>query len=566
MKLITLASALLAMGETASARLFPRSNTTTTRNATYDYIVAGAGTAGIVAAERLAASGRSVLLIERGGPSLYMSGNRKTMPWNDTVTIYDVPGMADYTGADPDLQYCRDLVIAAGCMLGGSTMLNALMFVRPRAADFAGWPEEWRWENGVALAAEEFYERLPGTILASENGKRYDDGAYEVMSRFLGANGWSEQDALNDVEAKELMYSHPPWSASHEWFLAGRWYPLTIPYRSPTAYETAPYEALPNFTLELHTKVLRAVRDGGLVTGVEIEHDSGAREIINLVKGGSLILAAGSHSTPRVLFNSGIGPVAQIETVASGTTNIKLPPRDQWIDLPVGENLKDHAVATVVFQTKDTLAALPNAAWTNPDEESVELFARGSGLLAQSGQRLNFWTSVNTTDGATRHIQGTVRADDNNTIGVKVYLTHGTTSVGTVGIMADGTTNMTQHPLLHTKGDREALTKMVDTLLGYARQTDSILSVAANATAEAIVAKAGSGSHYLGTTQMGSQNDGKSVVDPDTKVWGTENLFVVDGSMHPEVPTGNTQAPIMVAAAFAAKRILALGTDLGYAQ
>ncbi|KZL65928.1 GMC oxidoreductase [Colletotrichum tofieldiae] len=540
MKLITLASALLAMGETASARLFPRSNTTTTRNATYDYIVAGAGTAGIVAAERLAASGRSVLLIERGGPSLYMSGNRKTMPWNDTVTIYDVPGMADYTGADPDLQYCRDLVIAAGCMLGGSTMLNALMFVRPRAADFAGWPEEWRWENGVALAAEEFYERLPGTILASENGKRYDDGAYEVMSRFLGANGWSEQDALNDI-AHGLRDS---------------------PVRSilPDA------EALPNFTLELHTKVLRAVRDGGLVTGVEIEHDSGAREIINLVKGGSLILAAGSHSTPRVLFNSGIGPVAQIETVASGTTNIKLPPRDQWIDLPVGENLKDHAVATVVFQTKDTLAALPNAAWTNPDEESVELFARGSGLLAQSGQRLNFWTSVNTTDGATRHIQGTVRADDNNTIGVKVYLTHGTTSVGTVGIMADGTTNMTQHPLLHTKGDREALTKMVDTLLGYARQTDSILSVAANATAEAIVAKAGSGSHYLGTTQMGSQNDGKSVVDPDTKVWGTENLFVVDGSMHPEVPTGNTQAPIMVAAAFAAKRILALGTDLGYAQ
>ncbi|KZL86231.1 gmc oxidoreductase [Colletotrichum incanum] len=554
MKLITLASALLAMGETASARLFPRSNTTTTRNATYDYIVAGAGTAGIVAAERLAASGRSVLLIERGGPSLYMSGNRKTMPWNDTVTIYDVPGMSDYTGADPDLQYCRDLAIAAGCMLGGSTMLNALMFVRPRAADFAGWPEEWRWENGVALAAEEFYERLPGTILASEDGKRYDDGAYEIMSRFLQANGWSEQDALNDVEAKELMYSHPPWSIAHGL--------RDSPVRSilPDA------EALPNFTLELHAKVLRAVRDGSLVTGVEIELGSGAREIINLAEGGSLVLAAGSHSTPRVLFNSGIGPAAQIETVASGTTNIKLPPRDQWIELPVGENLKDHAVATVVFQTKGTLAALPDAAWTNPDEESVELFARGSGLLAQSGQRLNFWTSVNTTDGATRHIQGTVRADGNNTIGVKVYLTHGTTSVGTVGITADGTTNMTQTPLLHTKGDREALIKMVDTLLGYARQPDSILTVAENATSEAIVAKAGSGSHYLGTTQMGSQNDGKSVVDPDTKVWGTENLFVVDGSMHPEVPTGNTQAPIMVAAAFAAKRILALDADLGYAQ
>lgn len=214
MKFITLSSALLALSETAAARLSLRSNTTTTRNTTYDYIVAGGGTAGIVAAERLANSGRSVLLIERGGTSFYMTGNNKTMPWNNTVTMYDVPGMADFTGASPDLQYCRDLAIAAGCLLGGSTMLNALMYIKPRSADFATWPEEWHWENGVSDAAEEFYKRLPGSILASENGKRYDDGAFEVMSKFLDAHGWSEQDALNDPESKELMYSHPAWSVS----------------------------------------------------------------------------------------------------------------------------------------------------------------------------------------------------------------------------------------------------------------------------------------------------------------------------------------------------------------
>uniref|UniRef100_L2G9P1 Gmc oxidoreductase n=1 Tax=Colletotrichum fructicola (strain Nara gc5) TaxID=1213859 RepID=L2G9P1_COLFN len=516
MKFITLSSALLALGE-----MYARDNATTTRNTTYDYIVAGGGTAGIVAAEKLANSGRSVLLLERGGRSFYMTGNNKTMPWNSTVTMYDVPGMADHTGASPDLQYCRDLAIAAGCLLGGSTMLNALMFVRPRAADFASWPEEWHWENGIADAAAEFYERLPGTTLASEDGKRYDDGAFEIMSRFLDANGWSEQDALNDVEAKELMYSHPPWSIAHGL------------RDSPVRAILPDAEALSNFHLELNTKVLRAIREGGLVTGIEVEHDSGAREIINLAKGGSLVLAAGSHSTPRVLFNSGIGPAAQIEIVASGNTNIQLPPKEQWIELPVGENLKDHAIATVTFTTKDKLVALPSTAWTSPDQTSIDLFAQGSGLMAQSGQRLNFWTSVNTSDGATRHIQGTVRADANNTIGVKVYLTHGTTSVGTVEITPEGATNMTQKPLLHTEGDVEALTTMVDTLLQYARKPDSILS-------------------------MGSSNDGKSVVDPDTKVWGTENLFVVDGSMHPEVPTGNTQAPIMVAAAYAAKRILAL--------
>lgn len=300
------------------------------------------------------------------------------------------------------------------------------------------------------------------------------------------------------------------------------------------------------------------MRDCGLITGIEVEHEDSSREFINLSKGGSLVLAAGSHSTPRVLFNSGIGPTEQIEIVASGSTNITLPPKSQWINLPVGKNLKDHAVANVEFKTKDKFTALPSTAWTDPDQTSVDLFAHGSGLLAQSAQRLNFWTSVNASDGVTRHIQGTVRGDANNTISAKVYLTHGTTSVGTVGITPEGSTNMTTKPLLHTEGDREALTSFVDTLLKYARQPDSILSVAANATAQDIVATAGSGSHYLGTTQMGCRNDGKSVVDPNTKVWGTKNLFVVDGSMHPEVPTGNTQAPIMVAASYAAKRILDL--------
>lgn len=210
MKFTTLGSAFLAFTEAAAAQKIA----TTTRKTTYDYIVAGGGTAGIVAAERLATSGRSVLLLERGGASFYSTGNTKTISWNDTVTMYDVPGMSDYLGIDPDLQYCKDLAIAGGCLLGGSTMLNALMFVRPRAADFASWPEEWHWENGISQAAEEFYERQPGTILASEDGKRYDDGAFGIMSKFLERNGWSEGDALNDPESKELMYSHPPWSVS----------------------------------------------------------------------------------------------------------------------------------------------------------------------------------------------------------------------------------------------------------------------------------------------------------------------------------------------------------------
>ncbi|KAF4124890.1 cellobiose dehydrogenase (acceptor) [Geosmithia morbida] len=493
-----------------------------------------------------AARRASVLLIERGGPALYTSGNRDSVAWNDTVTLYDVPGLVDYMSLDPDLKYCKDVAIAAGCAVGGSTMLNAMMFVKPRAADFESWPEEWHWANGVAEAAEELYEREPGTTLASRDGKRYDDAAFEIVSRFLAANGYSETDALRNPEDKELIYTHPPWAIANG-------------LRDSPARSILPdAQALPNFKLEVDTKVIRAVRSGGRVTGVEVELATGRRETIKLNRGGSLVLAAGSHSTPRILFNSGIGPAEQIQTVRTGSVNVTLPPREQWIDLPVGENLQDHAIASVSFNTTVPLITLPSTAWTDPSQRSVDLFAHSSGLLAQSAQRLTFWTSVDGSDGVRRHVQGTVRADANNTIGIKVYLTHGTTSTGTLAIRPDGSTYMPKRPLLNTPADVEALTSYVDSLLAMARRPGSLLRPVDNSTAAELVAAARSGSHYLGTTRMGVANDGSSVVDPDTRVWGTDNLFVVDGSMHPHVPTGNTATPIMVAANYAAKRILQL--------
>lgn len=523
--------------------------TTTISNVTYDYIVAGAGAAGLIVAERLAESGSSVLLLERGKASYYSSGGDAVMDWNSTVTQYDVPAMGYYLStADDTSEYCTDTASQAGCILGGSTAVNAMMWVKPRSDDFdRKWPTGWKWTD-VESAAERLYKRTPGTTTPSKDGKLYDQGAWDVLETFLGDNGFSEVDAIAEPAKKRAVYSHPP-TMIHNGLRAG-------PVRDylPLA------QALPKFTLKLNSKMVRAVRNGSSVTGVEVETGASSRQIIKLNANGAVVLASGALSTPRILFNSGIGPTAQISTVSNGTTHVTLPAAEDWINLPVGENLMDHPIFTVTLQTKNSLSSLSSTDFTAPNETNVDMFAQGSGLLAQSGQRLVFWTSIkNTTDGVERFFQGTCNSPSNDTVRIKVYLTHGLSSTGTLGITSAGATKITKQPYLNTAADKAAILSFMGQLISYASKADSVLSLPSNTTAESLIAEYVTGSHFVGTARMGASNDGNSVVDADTKVWGTDNLFVVDASMHPDLPTGNTQSIVMVAAEHAAAKILARG-------
>lgn len=519
--------------------------TTTTSNATYDYIVAGGGAAGLVVSQRLVESGASVLLLERGAASTYSTGGDATVPYNDTITQYDVPAMAYYlTKASDTSEYCLDTASMAGCILGGSTMVNALMFVKPAAHDFDDkWPTGWKWSD-VSSSADAFYERSPGFIL--QNGTGVDQDAFHIMSGFLEKQGWSQVNALENPDAKEKVYTHPPWLIQDG--LRGG------PIRSylPLA------QAKANFKLSLNTKLVRVIREGATATGVEVELSNGNRQIINLTSGGKVVLAGGALSTPRMLINSGIGPKAQIQTVKSGSAKVTLPDEADWIELPVGENLMDHPIFTVSLNVKDGLPALPATAFTSPNETvATEFNTKSAGLLAQSGQRVNIWDTVKSDDGATYYVQGTINAPSANTIRIKVYLTHGITTTGTLGITASGSTEITKQPYLTSAGDKSAITNFMTQLIEMVNSPDSPFTL--NSTAEALVAEDNmtTGSHFVGTARMGATNDGSSVVDTNTKVWGTDNIYVVDASMHPDLPTGNTQAIVMVAAEHAAKAILA---------
>ncbi|KAH7236941.1 uncharacterized protein BKA55DRAFT_622837 [Fusarium redolens] len=529
----------------------PGNFTTIVSNATYDYIVVGGGTAGLIVAERLVESKKSVLLLEQGKASFYESGGRSTMDWNDTVTQYDVPSMAYYlTTAKDTSAYCTDTASMAGCILGGSSVINAMMFVRPQPADFDDkWPTGWKWQD-VQSSANKLYERTPGTTSPTKDGKRVDQGAWNVLSKFFSGNGFTEVDAIKEPGKKQAVFTHPPLMVN-DGLRAG-------PVRDylPLA------QANNNFKLQLNTKVLRVIREGKTVTGIEVQSGPSTRQIINLKTNGAVILAAGALATPRLLVNSGIGPAEQIEAVASGSQRLTMPAKDQWLNLPVGENLKDHPIFTVKMKTKQPMSALSETDFTKPSQTNIDLFAQGDGLLAQSGQRFIFWDTVKGSDGIERYVQGTCAAAGDDAVKIKVYLTHGATSSGALTVTSSGATKLVGEPYLKTAGDKEAVKSFMNKLISFASKPNSTLSIASNATAESLMAEYVSGSHFVGSAVMGAENDGSSVVDTDTKVWGTENLFVVDGSIHPDLPTGNTQAIIMVAAEHAASKILGGGDDV----
>lgn len=145
-----------------------------------------------------------------------------------------------------------------------------------------------------------------------------------------------------------------------------------------------------------------------------------------------------------------------------------------------------------------------------------------------------------------------------------MLMSHGLTSRGDLAINAAGNTLITKAPWTNTDTDREAWSIAINELFDLSRQPNSPISFSGgkNATAQVVLdTPVQSGIHMEGSAKMGTDDGregGSAVVDLNTKFYGTDNLFVVDASFHPDLSTGNTQAIVMVAAEHAVKKIITL--------
>ncbi|KAI1089568.1 carbohydrate-binding module family 1 protein [Rostrohypoxylon terebratum] len=539
--------------------------------ATYDYIVVGAGAGGIPLADKLSEAGNSVLLIEKGSPSSGRWGGSLKPEWLDdtNLTRFDVPGLCNQIWVDSTGIACTDTDQMAGCVLGGGTAVNSGLWWKPYSLDWDyNFPEGWQSAD-MAAATARVFSRIPGTYSPSMDGKLYYQQGFDVLSGGLKTAGWTEV-AANDVpDEKNHIYSHTPFM-----FSGGE-------RGGPMATYLVSASERKNFNLWMNTAVKRVVRVGGHVTGIEVEPflDGGYMGVVNVTSvTGRVILSAGTFGSAKILLRSGIGPSDQLEVVQSSTDGPTMIANTSWIDLPVGYNLEDHTNTDTVITHPDVIFYDYYGAWDSPNTTDKDQYIDSrSGMLAQAAPNIGpmFWDEITGDDGIVRQLQWTARVEGSDgtpsgtAMTMSQYLGRGATSRGRMTITKALTTVVSTLPYLRDKNDVQAVIQGIKNLQAALSNVQNLTWTypSVNTTVEDFVNNMlvsytnRRSNHWIGTNKLGTDDgraNGSAVVDLDTRVYGTDNLFVVDASIFPGHITTNPSAYIVIAAEHASERILGL--------
>ncbi|KAF1351268.1 hypothetical protein BDV97DRAFT_351484 [Delphinella strobiligena] len=566
----TLKLAALALAATHVSAIPITSRDTDT--STYDYVIVGSGAAGIPLAAKLSESGLRTLLIERGPPSSGRWGGTQKPSWlaNTNLTFYDVPALDNeiYQGNFSDGIYCSDVQGAiASCVLGGGTAINAGLWWRPADMDWDyNFPAGW-YSSDMSAAVDRVFNKIPGTHVPSSDGQLNLQQGAGVLEYAFETAGWK----------REVSNETPNQRTETRVFTNTTFMYENGERGGPMATYLVEADARSNFDLWTNTMVERVIRDGSAVTGLEITSagEGGHSGNINLSSGGSVILSAGAFGTPKILFRSGIGPQDMLETVQKAEPD-KMISQDQWINLPVGYNLLDNINTDMVISHPNVVRYDFSAAYNSPISEDAAAYLNSrSGILTQSAPNLNpmVWEPVTGTDGNYRQLQWTARVDtslgvaqDGHVMTISNYLGLGQVASGRATINSD--LNMiveTSPESLSNAADRDAIVHGINSMRAALQNVSdlTILSPTNDISAEDYVDSTSHApvNHWLGDCKMGTDDGrtgGSAVVDTDTKVYGMDNLFVVDGSIVPGLTTGNPSAIIVVVAEKAAEKILAL--------
>jgi choline dehydrogenase len=510
----------------------------------YDYVIVGAGSAGCVLANRLSENPDvRVLVIEAGGP--------------DTAEEVHVPvafARLFKTDLDWDLDTepepgldGRRVYLPRGKLFGGCSSINAMVYMRGNRADYDGWAAGgaagWSYEDVLAYfrrcednqRGEDAYHGVGGPLTVSDGRSNHPLAAAFVDAAVQA--GYKRNDDFNG----ETQLGVGPYQLTQR---NGLRCSAAVAYLHP-ALDRPNLEVLP------HTLVHRVVVERGRAIAVEIARDG---VIERIPAEAEVIVSAGAYGSPKLLMLSGIGPAGALAGLGI----------DVICDLPVGQHLQDHFMALLNFRTG--VESLMTAA--SPDNaELLEREGRGP-LTSNLGEAGGFFC---TRDDLTApdvqfhmapvlfHEQGLGQvAEHGFAYGPCVLAPTSRGSVSLRSARPDAAPRII-HNYLTTDADRESLVAGVRIALDLAVQapladlmTESLDVPTWNSERDILSWAKRAGMtlyHPTSTCAIGA------VVDSQLRVFGLTGLRVVDASVLPTVPRGNTNAPTIMAAEKAADLI-----------
>lgn len=531
-----------------------------------DYVVVGSGSSGAAIAGRLAQSGARVIVLEAGktdekflvkkpgmiGPMHSVPEIKKTVDWG----YYSVPQKHILD---------RKMPVPRGKVVGGSSSINGMVYVRGNRANFDSWAAEGctGWD---ADTVNRYYKRMED-FEDGENDFRGAGGPIRVTrNKFPQEGSLQFLEATAEVAGCQIIDDYN--GASQE----------GVSRMQQNAADGLRYSASRGYihhlapaSLELQSEVLvrKVVIENGRATGVEVTDKDGSTRVVRAGK--EVILSAGFVGSAQILMLSGVGHAQHL--------------RDHGIqvvsDLPVGDNLHDHLFHALTFHA--TSSANKGTPWYFAKGLMKEVARPGTTFLANSVfEVLAFLKTSLAGDipDLQLHLLPWAYVSPNqdepirHDVDTRTAMTVLTTLIypRSRGTLRLASSDPTASPLidfgyLSDEADMDVLvegSELVRDIFASRAFKGSVKEeihpgahVRGDALRQEMRNRVTSVYHGVGTCRMGT--DELAVVTPDLKVKGVEGLRVCDASIMPSITGGNTNAPAIMIGERGADLVLGRG-------